>query len=463
MSIKIRINIIILFLYFGITLGYYSLKLNKISSPISKNSSEFITNETENKLTEEELEELEEYIDLPLNMTDLSMLNEPYIKTRNLHSELYTIDIYLGSNKQYFRLLLSSVDNFNTLSSINCKSCNVSNKYDYSLSNTFINYDEINSKQNTNYKFLVDKCSILTNSAKNEINNITIDYFLFKLIESDKSGFLNSSLIDGILSLSYNRNSQMPNKNFIIELYKEGKISSPSFSIFITSSNVNRLYLGNIMKNEYVNNYVNTSMNKGKCSIIDNSWKCRIKKIGYTDFKYHSSSHTKEANSEVKFNLTEKDLTIPSSFYSLLVVGYRYVTRKSGDTYYTTTEYNKYCTTYWGGIYCSCSGKNAFGIATFYFNKNSRLDIDLRDYVSYDKTSYIFKCKVDIILSDKNEFIVGLRGLNNTIMSFDLEDQKIEFFYKKKYSNHRSWLMIILSILFVIFFFLLIIIIKAKC
>ena len=94
MSKKMRTNIIILFLYFGISLGYYSLKLNKISSPISKNSSEFITNGTENKLTEEELEELEEYIDLPLNMTDLSMLNEPYIKTE-IYVQNYIQLIYI--------------------------------------------------------------------------------------------------------------------------------------------------------------------------------------------------------------------------------------------------------------------------------------------------------------------------------------------------------------------------------
>jgi hypothetical protein len=126
--------------------------------------------------------------------------------------------------------------------------------------------------------------------------------FLFKVLESDSSGFLNSDLIDGILSLSYNNNSQIPNNNFIMELYNEGLISSPSFSIIITSSNVNRLYLGDIMKNEYVKNYVNSSMNKGECKIIDNDWKCQIDYLEYVDFIRPSSSHTKWANSIVKFD-----------------------------------------------------------------------------------------------------------------------------------------------------------------
>ena len=176
---------------------------------------------------------------------------------------------------------------------------------------------------------MIDICSIPTKSQNKENNNITIDNFHLKVIESDISGFLNSDLIDGILSLSYNNNSIIPNNNFIFELYNEGKISSPSFSIIITSSNVNRLYLGDIMKNEYVKNYVNSSMNKGECSIIDNSWKCKIDYLRYSDFEYPSSSRTKWAYSEVKFNLNEKKLTIPYFYYNLLVIGYGYVTKKN--------------------------------------------------------------------------------------------------------------------------------------
>ena len=90
-----------------------------------------------------------------------------------------------------------------------------------------------------------------------------------------------------------------------------------------------------------------------------------------------------------------------------------------------------------GGIYCICSGKKSFGITTFYFKNNSKLDIDLSDYVYYDKSAYFYKCKVDISLSDNDEFIVGLRGLDNTILCFDLDDKKIEFFQKKIYFLYK--------------------------
>ena len=95
-------SIIILIIFFNISIafGYYSLKLNKISFEVLPNNNSFISNLTENNLTKEQLEETEDYFDLPLNNSELDILNESYIKTKNIKSELYTIDLYLGSNKQ---------------------------------------------------------------------------------------------------------------------------------------------------------------------------------------------------------------------------------------------------------------------------------------------------------------------------------------------------------------------------
>ena len=428
MILKMNIIILITFLNINIAFGYYSLKLNKISFEALQNKSDFITN-----LTKEQLEEYEKYLDLPLNNSELDILNESYIKTKNIQSELYTIDLYLGSNKQYFRLLLSSFDDFNTISSINCDSCNVTNKYNSTLSNTSVNLndyiDKTKSIQDLNYRFIIDICSIPTKSKNKENNNINIDNFLLKVIESNISGFLNSDLIDGILSLSYSNNSIIPNNNFILELYNEGKISSPSFSIIITSSNVNRLYLGNIMKNEYVKNYVNSSMSKGACSIIDNSWKCKAISLYYIDFEYPDSSRESRVYSEVNFNLNEKKLTIPYFYYELIVVGLRIIKKKGKSR---TIIHNKVCQNFSGSIYCSCSGKNSFGELIFHFQGDSRLIVDLSDYVYYNESAAFLQCRVDIALSDNKKFIVGLRGLDNTILSFDLNDKKIEFFQKEK-------------------------------
>ena len=146
-------NFIIFFFNIGLILSYYSLKLNKIYLPqLSHKGTVTITNETIKNLTEEELEDLEEYIDLPLNTSEMNILNESYIKTKNIKSELYTIDTYLGSEKQQFRLLLSTFDDISSIASMECHSCNVINKYNTSLSISNINISEV---KNDRTKILV--------------------------------------------------------------------------------------------------------------------------------------------------------------------------------------------------------------------------------------------------------------------------------------------------------------------
>ena len=132
------------------------------------------------------------------------------------------------------------------------------------------------------------------------------------------------------------------------------------------------------------------------------------------------------------------------------------------DTYVTRTQYNKFCWTFEEIIYCSCSSKDDFGIVTFHFGENSRIDIDLRNYVYYNKSAFYFKCRTDIILSDNNEFIVGLKGLNNTILSFNIEETKIKFFQKIKIINFFWTALIILIFVILLFFigFLILIVFK---
>ena len=143
-------NIFIFLFNISLVLSYYSLKLNKIYLPqLSNTGTVTINNETIKNLTEEELEDLEEYIDLPLNTSEMNILNESYIKTKNIKSELYTIDSYIGSSKQFFRLLLSTFDNYTQVASINCKSCNVSNKYNSSLSNNNIELTNLTNLNET--------------------------------------------------------------------------------------------------------------------------------------------------------------------------------------------------------------------------------------------------------------------------------------------------------------------------
>ena len=448
-----EINILLLFFLFNLSLCYYSLKLNKvylqsISNDINNMTIGFNENEN-NEINDEYFDYLKNSVDFPLNYSDLESVNQSFILTKNINSELYTVRLYLGSNMQYFRLLLSTFDDLVTVSSTNCALCNVSNKYNSLLSSTAMKLKSSNGNSNTSYELFKDLCLIPAKSIQNYImikRYIKIPSLNFKVIEKDSSGFLNSGEIDGILGLNYNNDTG--SKNFIRELYNEGYISSLSFSIIITSSNVNRLYLGDIMENDYIKNNYESSVNKGECSIIDNNWKCKLKNVEYNALKY--IQHQKQvhySDSIVSFNIKENKLIIPNKYYNLIVRSYKMVKRKKSSI--RTRQYNKLCSTFDNVIYCGCSDKDDFGIVTFHFGNDSKLDIDLRDYVSYDSSAFYFRCRTDFILSKNNEFVVGLKGLNNTILSFNMEEKKIKFFHLKK-AKDFFWTALIILILLII-------------
>ena len=408
-----------------------------------------------NKINDEYDEYLKNNDDFPLNYTELKKIKESFIPTKNINSDIYTIELYLGSDRQYFKLLLSTFDDLITVSSINCKLCNVSNKYDSFLSKTAMKLkssNEYNKNHKIEYEYFKDLCSIPLESIQNDIiikKYINISSLNFKVVEKDSSGFLNSNLVDGILGLSYNKGDGILSKSFIRQLYDEGYLSSLSFSIIITSSNINRFYLGDIMENDYIRNYYYSSVNKGECSIIDNNWKCKLEKLEYNALKlFQHQNQIFWADSSVSFNIKENKLIIPKKYYSLIVRSYK--TRKDRNSI-KYRLYNKFCTLFNEVIYCSCSEKDDFGIVTFHFGNNSKLDIDLRGYISYDSSAMFYKCRTDIILSDNNEFVVGLRGLNNAILSFNIEEKKIKFFHKIKRINFFLTEIILILGLFLFF------------
>ena len=116
-------------------------------------------NENENnEINDEYFDYLKSSVDFPLNYSDLESVNQSFILTKNINSELYTVRLYLGSNMQYFRLLLSTFDDLVTVSSTKCALCNVSNKYNSLLSSTAMKLNSSNGNSNISYELFKDLC-----------------------------------------------------------------------------------------------------------------------------------------------------------------------------------------------------------------------------------------------------------------------------------------------------------------
>lgn len=431
-------------LNFNIIFSYYSIKLNKTDIPFSAKYEYELnrTNETLNDSTQIDNDSIYPYIKVE---------NESYILTNNIKkSELYTASIYLGSNKQHFRLIISTVDDFSTISSSLCSSCNVSNKYNslLSLTSVKLNQSEIISNFDYIYKsqFYQDLLLLSTETLKNnntDKKDITLSKLNFKVVEDDSSGFLNSNIYDGILGLDFNKIDFL-NSSFIRQLYNEKYISKPSFSIIITSEDINRLYLGDILENEYIKNEFKYGGIKGECSIANGQekWICPIKRIYYKKSSFFYENYT------LKIDTKENKLIIPMNFYEYILLGKRTVIRKNkkiGPR--SRTIYDRECQKAPDGTFlCRCKTKEEFGYIEFKFN--GTLSININKYVHFDEFG-TYKCKVDISLTEKNEWVVGLKGLKDTILSFNMEDKKIKFMKFEK--NDGFQYMYLLGIFIIIF------------
>ena len=149
------------------------------------------------------------------------------------------------------------------------------------------------------------------------------------------------------------------------------------------------------MKNNYIQNYLKSSMNKGECKIIDHNWQCKLTYVEYKPLNYFEGGIKKfRDNSILTFNFKENKLTIPKKYYNSIVRSFYY--------YKGRIRYNKDCLMFGDVLYCTCNNKDKFGIVTFYFEKNTMLDIDLRDYIYYDNGLFINKNNDYIMCATEN-------------------------------------------------------------
>ena len=115
---------------------YYSSKLDEIYLQSLPNNDPNLVKD--NSSFQENIKNLYELNDIPLNYSELDSFNESFIEVDNVKFELYTTSMLIGSNNQLFKLLLSTLDDYTTIASINCSGCRTSNKFNSLLSNTSI-------------------------------------------------------------------------------------------------------------------------------------------------------------------------------------------------------------------------------------------------------------------------------------------------------------------------------------
>ena len=116
---------------------YYSPKLDKIYLQSLPNNNPNLVKD--NSSFQENIKNLYELNDIPLNYSEFDSFNESFIEVDNVNFELFTTSMLIGSNNQLFKLLWPTLDDYTTIASVNCSLCRTSNKFNSLSSNTSIN------------------------------------------------------------------------------------------------------------------------------------------------------------------------------------------------------------------------------------------------------------------------------------------------------------------------------------
>jgi hypothetical protein len=236
-------------------------------------------------------------------------------------------------------------------------------------------------------------------------NSIELKEFSF-IIASKTFGF-DLNLTDGVLGLGLNIEKD-ENKSFIQQLYRQGIISTPSFSIYLLE-NSSFILFGDISSSPELAVIINKM---GECNVPKgtNKWQCPLKNIAI------NKSKIKSKNSAIVFDTGCKYIIIP--VIHLRLFKQEYIDKV--DTICGVTEINQ--------IICKCTSREIF-LGNLTLNINGYPLIIQRDHLISYNPEYEYQCRFNVIidLNLDNDWILGIEGMKGVLFDFDISRRKIRF------------------------------------
>ncbi len=458
--------------------NYMSLKINKQKINYNHKIKDCNHNEIDEKkiysLTQQFFQ-LSDNSVLNIKHLDLNSLNllqktiaiEP-VKIRNYYNMQYYANIFVGSEKEEFTVIIDTGSNILWLPSTNCTMCrNYTNKYDENLS---ISNKLLNKTINITYgkgfvegDLFSDDVYIAENFGVKNMHFLSVD----KELELD------GTVSDGLLGLGiYFENNK--NFSFIHGLYSQGLINKPIFTFYLTDSAFsNRLYIGDIRENKNLENFWSQSQG---CDVNNNSeifskyWACDVMSISTTnetfeksnldfmqdkkDETYNNNLINYKSNNNLNINLNNENININANTTKIIDnntnnfrSNYQFKTNSKAifDTgsslvfippndflnlipYFNSKALNNSCTlSYSFQLHCKCNSPQDFGSIYLNFGKGKFI-IDFEIMIDYIP-NLEFQCQFQMILDLFNfdTWILGDSVLRYSFITFDIEKREISF------------------------------------
>ena len=355
------------------------------------------------------------------------------IKLYNFKDVQYSGDIYVGTPYTKYSVIYDTGSNLFWLPSVNCtlKCRNDTKRYNPNLSSSSKN---LHIKKNISYakgyikgRLYKDKVALNKKSSLSFLYNRELSVDDFKILAAYKEKYLYRTIFDGIVGLGINDEGDIYN-SLIRLLYYQNKISSPSFSFYLlsnkenTQNNISRLYIGDILENEYINNLFKN--NTKYCYLPKNSeyWQCEAQTIKFELKDYNSSNNT---------NGKSKIINSKSGVIFDTGTSYTIIPKKDSAyimEYFNTTLKKKCFITKFHQIICQCNSPKEFGSIKLHFDEENYYEIKFEDLINYNE-SYRLKCHFEMLV-DKIDFgiwVIGDSSLSSSLVTFNMNEKKISF------------------------------------
>jgi hypothetical protein len=227
------------------------------------------------------------------------------------------------------------------------------------------------------------------------------------LLVKHQNGF-ESFKADGLIGLNIHNN---PNKkNIIYNLYEQGQISSPRYSLYLSSGSESRLYIGDYSQNTVISSLYR-QMNYCSVGKKEYNWSCNISGIEVNKKSYFVES---------KFTLDSgiSYLIIPISDFKIIK---KQIIEETNSDCIFNENHQLLCRCSSPDIFPDLRLKTADGYSPFEIKLNKLIDF-------FPKLTYSCRFEIFVDMNNYDNWILGANVMRDTLFSFDIASRKIGFY-----------------------------------
>ena len=332
------------------------------------------------------------------------------VKLSNYKDVQYIGDIFIGTPPSQLSVIFDTGSNILWVPSYDCINClKKTNRYNPNLSSTS---RETNMTKSVNYaigfvegNLCYDTVSLYRNK------NFKVNDLLFLNVNNEQN--LTGTVGDGVFGLGiYNEDN--PQISFIESLYNQKQINEPAFSFYLMGiNNISKLYIGDILKNEYILNLFKNKVNQCFVDINALYWECNANEGIKISNKNNSKEKIFYTNASFIFDTGSSYTMIPKNDFDIIFN-------------FLNLEHNCILNKY-NELLCQCNDEKDFGKIEIMFDKENQFVMNLEKMINIINGNY--KCHFQIVKEyyDLSFWVLGDSALRGNLISFNLYERKIGF------------------------------------